>query len=89
MSSGTSNVVSEQTVIAGGSTSNSCYRLYFNFSTTDANNPLVAHDMLQGRLRRIAASTDEVTGEIGVWDWASVWKTDKIFGTWAVETNVT
>ena len=84
----TSNCVSEQTVISGGTAAYSAYRIVFTLDADDATNPLENHDMLQCRLRRIAASANEVTAEIGVWDWATYWKTNKIYNTHSVHENV-
>ena len=85
----TSSVVSEQTIITGGDAANTTYFLFFNLDADDVTNPIDPGCMLQGRLRRIAASSSPVTAEIAVWDWTVVWKTNKVFGTWSVETNVT
>lgn len=85
----TSNVVSEQTIITGGNAQYSSYFIFFNITANDATNPLVAGNMLQGRLRRIAASSSEVTNEIAVWDWSTIWKTANVYGVWTVKTNVT
>ena len=84
----TSSAVSEQTVITSGTQAYSTYRLYFNLDADDATNPIVAHNMLHGRLRRIAASSSSVTAEVAVWDWASCWKTNKIYDAWVAEENV-
>jgi hypothetical protein len=88
MGTTTSNCVSEQTIITGGASAYTAYCVFFNIDTDDATNPLIIGRMLQGRLRRIAASANEVTNEIAVWDWAIMWRTDKMFGAWSVETNV-
>jgi len=87
MGTTTSSCVSEQTIISGGSDANTAYCLFFNLDASDATNSILIGDMLQGRLRRIAASSSSVSNEITVWDWVSRWKTNKVFGVWSVETN--
>ena len=89
MGTTTSNVVSEQTIITGGAAANTAYCLWLTLDASDATNPIQAGEMLQGRLRRIASDTPAVTNEISVWDWAVVWKTRNVFGTWSVQSNVT
>ena len=84
----TSNCVSEQTIITGGTAAYSTYFIFFTIDASDATNPLVSGNMLQGRLRRIAATANDVTAEVGVWDWAVIWKTNKIYSTWSVHENV-
>jgi hypothetical protein len=89
MGTTTSNCVSEQTILTGRNNANDTYFIFFTFDASDATNPIVAGEMLQARLRRIAASADEAHGEIVVWDWASMWPVDKVYGAWSVETNDT
>jgi hypothetical protein len=85
----TSSVTSEQTLKTGGNAQYSSYFIFFTLDADDANNPIVAGRMMQTRLRRIAASGSEVTGEIGVWDCTSVWCTNKMYPVWSTESNVT
>ena len=87
MGSTTSNCVSEQTVLADRNAANDTYFVFFTLDVSDATNAIIAGDMLQGRLRRIAASSSPITGEVIVWDWAVMWRTSKVFGPWTVETN--
>lgn len=83
-----STCVSEQTIVTDGVAAYSAYRIIFTLDTDDGDNPIVAHDMLQIRIRRIAASEDEVDAEIGVWDWSTYWKADKAYETFQVHENV-
>jgi hypothetical protein len=89
MGTTTSSCVSEQTVITDGTAQYSTYCLWFTLDADDGNNPIAVGEMLQGRLRRIAASGSEVTAEIGVWDWATTWAVNKMYPVWSVDTNVT
>jgi len=41
---------------------------------------IAARDMLTGRLRRIAATTSEITGEILMLNWTLVYVVDKMYG---------
>jgi len=88
MGTTTSNCVSEQTIITGGSAANTAYCIFFTLDADDVTNSIIAGEMLQGRLRRIASASPAVTNEIAVWDWASMWKVNKVYGDWSVETNV-
>lgn len=88
MGTTTSACVSEQTIITGGGTAYTAYCIFFTLDRADATNPIAVGEMLQGRIRRIAASANEVTNEIAVWDWAVMWKVDKVFGVFSVESNV-
>jgi hypothetical protein len=83
----TSVCYSEQIVLAGRNDAYDTYFVFFNIDASDATNPITAGEMLQGRLRRVAASSSEASGEIAVWDWAIMWPVDKVFGVWSVETN--
>jgi hypothetical protein len=65
------------------------YYAFLNLIANDATNPITKGNMLQCRLRRVNASSSEVTNEIIVWDWASTWCVDKVYGDWVVETNDT
>jgi hypothetical protein len=85
----TSSTTSEQTVLLNRNDAYDTYFVFFNFNADDVNNPLVTGYMLQARIRRIAASSSEVSNEIIVWDWASMWPLGSVYGTWAVETNDT
>jgi hypothetical protein len=88
MGTTTSNCVSEQTIVTGGAAAHTAYCVFFTLDASDVTNPIVAGEMLQGRLRRIAASSSPVTNEIAVWDWAVRWKTNKMFNLYSVEENV-
>lgn len=83
-----SSCVSEQTIITSGGVAHTAYCVFFSLDADDANNPIIAGRMLQGRLRRITASANEVSNEIAVWDWAAMWRTSKVFGVYSVESNV-
>lgn len=85
----TSSSTSEQIVLAGRADAYDAYFIFFNFNADDTTNPIVAGQMLQSRVRRVAASASEVTGEVIIWDWSTIWKTDKIYGTWTAHTNAT
>lgn len=89
MGTTTSNCTSEQTVLTGRNEAYDTYFLFFTFNATDVANPIIAGEMLQIRLRQIAASSSPVTGEIIVWDWTSIWPVNKMFPVWSVETNAT
>jgi hypothetical protein len=84
----TASCFTEQTIITTGATAYNAYCVFFTFDADDPNAPIVKGDMLQARVRRIDASSSEVSNEIIVWDWASMWKTDKVYGAWSIETNV-
>jgi len=88
MGTTTSSCVSEQTVIDGGTAQYTAYCLWFTLDASDATNPIAVGEMLQGRLRRIAASSSDVTAEIGVWDWVTTWAVNKLYPVWSVESNV-
>jgi hypothetical protein len=87
MSVTTSSVVSEQVLLTGRVEAYDAYTIFFTFDADDINNPIVAGEMLQGRLRRIASGTPAVTGEIMIWDWSSMWCVNKMFPVWSVEAN--
>jgi hypothetical protein len=89
MGTTTTSTTSEQTIITGGAAANTAYCLFLTLNADDGTNPIVSGEMLQGRLRRIAASGSEVTGEIAVWDWAVMWCTNKMYPVWSTESNVT
>jgi len=89
MGTTTSNCTSEQVVLTGRNDANDAYFIWFTLDASDATNPIVAGEMLQGRLRRIASASPAITGEVGVWDWSSVWKTNKVFTVASVKTNDT
>ena len=56
------------------------YDLEFTIDyNVDVGDPIVAHDDLSARLRRIAASSLECTGEIIVIDWHTHYTVDKMF----------
>jgi hypothetical protein len=87
MGTTTSNCTSEQVVLTGRNDANDTYFIWFTLDASDATNPIEAGNMLQGRLRRIASASPAITGEVGVWDWSSVWKTNRIFTVASVKTN--
>lgn len=89
MGTTTSNTTSEQTVLTGRNEQYDTYFVFFTFDASDATNPIIAGEMLQIRLRRIAASANDCTGEIGVWDWVSIWPVNKMYPVWSVEVNAT
>jgi hypothetical protein len=89
MGTSTTAVTSEQTIITGGAAANTAYCIFFTLDADDGANPIVSGEMLQGRLRRIAASASEVAGEICVWDFAVTWCVNKMFPVWSTESNVT
>jgi hypothetical protein len=87
MGTTTSSTTSEQTVLTGRAAAYDTYFIFFTLDASDVNNPIISGEMLQTRLRRIAASSSEVSNEIIVWDWASTWAVDKVYGAWVIETN--
>lgn len=46
---------------------------------TDVGDPIVAHDLLAARLRRVAATSDEMDGEPVILDWHTHYVVDKMF----------
>lgn len=88
MGTTTSSCVSEQTIISGGTDAHTGYCLWFTMDADDGTNPIAVGEMLQGRLRRIAASSSEVTAEIAVWDWTTTWAVNKMYPVWVVDENV-
>jgi hypothetical protein len=89
MGTTTSSAVSEQTVLTGRNEAYDTYFIFFTLDADDANNHIVNGHMLQARLRRIAASSSEVSNEIIAWDWATTWCVDKMFPVWSTESNDT
>jgi len=87
MGTTTSSTTSEQTVLTGRAAAYDTYFVYFTLDANDVNNPLTAGIMLQARLRRIAASSSEVSNEIIVWDWAVMWPVKYVYGNWSVSAN--
>lgn len=87
MGTTTSSVVSEQTILTGRNDAYDTYFVFFTFDADNVTNPIIAGEMLQGRVRRIAASSLEVTGEVIVWDWSAIWPVDKVYGDWSVSAN--
>ena len=85
----TSIVYSEQTVLTGRAEAYDAYFVFFSFDANDVTNPIIVGEMLQARVRRVAAYSLEVSNEIIIWDWASMWALDKVYGAWAAETNDT
>lgn len=84
-----SSVVSEQRVLTGREDAYDVYFVFFNIDWDDATNPLVAGNMLQARLRRVDATDPDVSNEIMVWDWTSIWPVSRDYGTWSVNVNAT
>ena len=87
MGTTTSNCVSEQTVLTGRNAQHDVYFIFFTLNADDGTNPIVAGNMLQARLRRIAASANDCTGEIAVWDWTTIWPVDRMFTAWVNKEN--
>lgn len=83
----TSVCYSEQTVLAGRNAQYSTYFCFFTFDHDDATNPFYHGEMLQARVRRVDATDPDITGEVIIWDWASMWPVDKTYGFWNVSTN--
>lgn len=83
-----STTVSEQTILTGRADAYDSYVIIFNLDADDVNNHIASGHMLQVRLRRIAASANEVSNEIIVWDWASMWCVNKMYPVWSAESNV-
>jgi hypothetical protein len=87
VSATTSTAYSEITIPTGGALAYGAFDMWFTLNADDANNPITPGSMLQCILRRVAASSNEISGEVGVWDWVSHWRVNKMYGAWAVETN--
>jgi hypothetical protein len=85
----TSNCTSEQVVLTGRNDAHDTYFVFFNLDASDATNPIEVGSMLQARLRRIASAAPAITGEVVVWDWATMWAVNNVYGAWSVETNAT
>lgn len=74
----THDVTDEVTVVDG--TQYATYELTFTIDyDADVADPIVCHDNLAGRLRRVASSGDEVDGEIIVLDWHTHYIVNKMF----------
>lgn len=84
-----STCYSEQKVLAGRNAQYSSYFVFFTFDANDTNNRLFHGDMLQARVRRVDASDPDITGEVVIWDWASMWPCDKTYGLWNISSNAT
>jgi hypothetical protein len=80
---------SEQTVLTGRNNAFDTYYMFFNLNASDATNPIIGGNMLQCRLRRIDASSSEISNEVIVWDWATMWCINRVYGGWSVESNDT
>lgn len=87
MGTTTSVCYSEQTVLAGRNAQYDTYFCFFTLNADDATNPLKAGEMLQARVRRVDATDPDITGEVIIWDWASIWPVDKTYGPWTVSAN--
>jgi hypothetical protein len=87
MGTTTSVCYSEQTVLASRNDAYDTYFVFFTFDADDATNPILAGRMLQACLTRVAATANEVSNEIIVWDWISMWSVDKMFPVWSTEAN--
>jgi hypothetical protein len=78
----TVDVLTETTIITDHSAQYSTYSVVFEMDYDNAGlqQTMVARNELVGRVRRIAASSLEVTGEIYDMDWITGWTVDKVFG---------
>jgi hypothetical protein len=76
------DVETETTVITDHAAKYSTYSVAFTLDYDNAGlqQTLLARNMICGRLRRIAASSAEVSNEIYVLDWALTFTVDKMFG---------
>jgi hypothetical protein len=76
--SATHDVTDEIIVVDG--TQYATYDLFFTIDyNIDVGDVVLSHDVLGGRLRRVASSGDEVDGEVIVLDWHAHFAVDKIF----------
>jgi len=74
----THDTTNEVTVV--DNTQYATYMLEFTMDyNVDAGDVVVDHDLLAARLRRVAASANECTGEIIVLDWHTHYTVDKMF----------
>lgn len=78
----TVDVSTETTIITDHSAQYSTYSVAFELDYDNAGlqQTLIARNNLVGRIRRIAASSLEVSNEIYILDWITQWSVDKIFG---------
>lgn len=74
ISSSVTDVEVEKTIVTGNSAQYSVYCVDFTLSAAG----FTSGDILALRLRRIAASSSEVTNEIAIFDWSLNFKRDKI-----------
>lgn len=75
----------ETTVLAGRNAQFDCYEISFtiDYDIDGAGNEIVAGELLGGRLRRVAASASEITGEVLVRQHTEIEQVvDKMFGSW-------
>lgn len=68
----------ETTIVEGRAGQYTVYCIDFELDTGGATQG----DILAGRLRRIAASTNEISGEIAIFNWVVLFKIDKPGGRW-------
>jgi hypothetical protein len=78
----TVDVPIETTIITAHSAQYSTYSVAFELDYDNAGlqQTMVSRNSLTGRIRRIAASSLEVSNEIYVLDWITWWQVDKMFG---------
>ena len=74
----THDVTVETTIV--DNTQHATYEVTFILDyDVDVGDVVLSHDLLAGRLRRVAASSLEATGEIIVLDWHTHYQVDKVF----------
>jgi hypothetical protein len=76
------DVETETTVVTDHSAQYSTYIVTFELDYDNAGlqQTMISGNNVVGRIRRIAASSLEVSNEIYIMDWVSVWQVNKIFG---------
>ena len=75
----TTNGPTDEIIVVDG-TQYATYMLEFTIDyNIDAEDLIIPHDDLVGRLRRVASTGDEVDGEVIVLDWHTHYQVDKIF----------
>ena len=83
----TSSCVSEQVVLTGRNDAFDTYFVFLTLDASDATNPILPGEILQARVRRIASGSPAITGEVIIWDWATMWAVSRVYGTWSVDVN--
>jgi len=75
------NVEVETTILNGRNAQYSEYEVSFviDYDIDGSGNEILAHELFSGRLRRIAASASEISGEVIVLDWHMHYNVDKMF----------